>query len=70
LLLCRGFVLPADDGGLFLYEAPDLAAAKAVLAQDPYVKHGVAAQHELHERETQGVRPELLRVTGPARKGP
>lgn len=41
--VAAGSFVPADDGGLFLYEAPDLAAAEAILAQDPYVKHGVAA---------------------------
>jgi uncharacterized protein YciI len=43
--------LLGDDGtpigSLILFEAPDLAAAKAVAAQDPYVVAGVFARYEV-----------------------
>jgi len=39
----------APVGSLIVFEAPDLAAARAIAAADPYVVHGVFATHELHE---------------------
>ena len=47
----------APVGSLVVFEAPDLAAARAIAASDPYVVHGVFATHEL--RETRDVLPEL-----------
>jgi uncharacterized protein YciI len=47
----------APVGSLVVFEAPDLAAARAIAAGDPYVLHGVFASHEL--RETRDVLPEL-----------
>jgi uncharacterized protein YciI len=48
----------APVGSLVVFEAPDLAAARAIAVSDPYVVHGVFATHELHE--TRDVLPELL----------
>jgi uncharacterized protein YciI len=45
-------------GSLVLFEAPDLAAARAIAASDPYVIHGVFATHEL--RETRDVRGDVV----------
>jgi len=36
-------------GSLILFEAPDLAAARAVAASDAYVSEGVFERWELHE---------------------
>jgi hypothetical protein len=47
----------APIGSLVVFEAPDLAAARALAARDPYVVHGVFAEHEV--RETRDVLPEL-----------
>jgi uncharacterized protein YciI len=47
----------APVGSVVVFEAPDLAAARAQVAGDPYVVHGVFASHEL--RETRDVLPEL-----------
>lgn len=51
--------LIGDDGqplgSLVLFEAPDLAAARAIAARDPYVTEGVFARHEV--RETRVVFP-------------
>jgi uncharacterized protein YciI len=57
------FVGPLLEGGapvgsIVVFEAPDLAAARAVAARDPYVVQGVFAAHEL--RETRDVLQELL----------
>ncbi len=52
-LLERG----APVGSLVVFEAPDLSAARALAASDPYVVHGIFASHEL--RETRDVLPEL-----------
>jgi len=52
-LLERG----APVGSLVVFEAPDLAAARALAARDPYVVHGIFASYEL--RETRDVLPEL-----------
>ena len=45
-------------GSLVVFEAPDLDAARALAASDPYVVHGVFAEHEV--RETRDVLPELV----------
>jgi len=47
----------APVGSLVVFEAPDLAAAHALAASDPYVVHGIFASHEV--RETRDVIPEL-----------
>ena len=47
----------APVGSLIVFEAPDLAAARAIAAADPYVLCGVFATHEL--RETRDVLAEL-----------
>jgi hypothetical protein len=47
----------APIGSLVVFEAEDWASARAVAASDPYVVHGVFAEHEL--RETRDVLPEL-----------
>jgi len=47
----------APVGSVVIFEAPDLAAARALAAADPYVVHGVFASHEV--RETRDVLPEL-----------
>lgn len=47
----------APVGSLIVFEATDLAAARAVAAGDPYVVHGVFARYEVHE--TRDVLPEL-----------
>jgi len=47
----------APVGSVVIFEAPDLAAAQAIAASDPYVVHGVFASHEV--RETRDVLPEL-----------
>jgi hypothetical protein len=47
----------APVGSLVVFEAEDWASARAVAAGDPYVVHGVFAEHEL--RETRDVLPEL-----------
>jgi len=47
----------APVGSLVVFEAPDLAAAHAIVESDPYVVHGVFASHEL--RETRDVLAEL-----------
>lgn len=36
-------------GSLVLFEAPDLAEARAVAARDPYVVEGVFQRHAVHE---------------------
>ncbi len=36
-------------GSVVFFEADDLAAARALAAQDSYVVHGVFARHEVHE---------------------
>ena len=56
------FAGPLLDGGapvgsVVVFEAPDLDAARAFAARDPYVVHGVFASWELHE--TRDVLPEL-----------
>jgi len=48
----------APVGSLVVFEAEDLAAARAVAARDPYVVHGIFASHEL--RETLDVLGELM----------
>lgn len=48
----------APVGSVVIFEAADLAAARALAASDPYVVHGVFASHEL--RETRDVLPELV----------
>jgi uncharacterized protein YciI len=48
----------APVGSLVVFEAADLAAAKAFAASDPYVVHGVFASHEV--RETKDVLGELV----------
>ena len=48
----------APVGSLVVFEAPDLDAARALVASDPYVVHGVFADHEV--RETRDVLPELV----------
>jgi hypothetical protein len=53
-LLERG----APVGSLVVFEAEGLAAARALAASDPYVVHGIFAEHEV--RETRDVVPELL----------
>jgi uncharacterized protein YciI len=57
------FVGPLLEGGaavgsVVVFEAADLAAARAFAASDPYVAHGVFASHEV--LETRDVLPELL----------
>lgn len=47
----------APVGSLVVFEAADLAAARAFAASDPYVVHGVFARHEV--QETRDVLPEL-----------
>ena len=47
----------APIGSLVVFEAGDLAEARAIAARDPYVVHGVFAEHEV--RETRDVLPEL-----------
>jgi hypothetical protein len=47
----------APVGSLVVFEAADLAAAKAFAASDPYVRNGISASHEV--RETKDVLPEL-----------
>ena len=47
----------AAVGSVVVFEAPDLAAARAIAEVDPYVVHGVFASWELHE--TRDVLPEL-----------
>ena len=51
--------LVGDDGepigSLIVFEADDLAAARAIVARDPYVSEGVFAEYEV--RETKGVFP-------------
>lgn len=44
-------------GSLVVFEADDLAAARALAARDPYVVHGVFASHEV--RGTRDVSSEL-----------
>jgi len=44
-------------GSVVVFEAPDLAAARELVARDPYVVHGIFATHEV--RETRDVLPEL-----------
>lgn len=39
----------APVGSLVLFEAEDLAAARAIAARDPYVVEGVFARHTVHE---------------------
>ena len=48
----------APVGSVIVFEAADLAAARALAAGDPYVVHGVFASHEVHE--TRDVLPELV----------
>ena len=36
-------------GSLVIFEAPDLAAARAIAAGDPYVTQGIFERWELHE---------------------
>jgi uncharacterized protein YciI len=42
---------PAGEpvGSVILFEADDLAAARAVAARDPYVAEGIFERHEVHE---------------------
>jgi uncharacterized protein YciI len=47
----------APAGSLVVFEAPDLAAARALAASDPYVVHGVFTSYEVSE--TRDVLPEL-----------
>jgi uncharacterized protein YciI len=47
----------APVGSVVIFEAADLAAARAIAAADPYVVHGVFVSHEVHE--TRDVLPEL-----------
>jgi uncharacterized protein YciI len=69
-LIAEGKVISAggfvsdDDGGLFLYDAPSLEAAQALVSDDPYILAGVIRGHKLREYEIHGVNPALLRVTG------
>ena len=39
----------APVGSLIVFEAPDLAAARAVAESDPYVTQGIFAIYDLHE---------------------
>ena len=48
----------APVGSVVVFEAEGLAAARALVARDPYVVHGIFAVHEV--RETRDVLPELL----------
>jgi len=48
----------APLGSVVVFEAPDLAAAQAHVARDPYVLHGIFASHDL--RETRDVLAELM----------
>ncbi len=36
-------------GSIVIFEAPDLACARAIALADPYLVHGVFASWELHE---------------------
>lgn len=47
----------APCGSLVVYEAIDLAEARAIAARDPYIVHGVFASHEV--RQTRDVSGEL-----------
>lgn len=47
ILLLAGRREPRD-GGVILCRSPDLAAARALAASDPFVRHG-AASHEIVE---------------------
>jgi uncharacterized protein len=38
-------------GSLIVFEAADLAAARALAAADPYVVHGIFASHEVFETQ-------------------
>jgi uncharacterized protein YciI len=46
-------------GSLILFEAPDLAAAKAFAAQDPYVVGGVFARYEVRATRVTFPRPRI-----------
>jgi len=46
-------------GSLILFEAPNLAAAQALAAADPYVVRGVFERYELHETRVVFPRPFL-----------
>ena len=39
----------APMGSVVFFEADDLAAARAIAAEDPYVQEGVFGRHEVHE---------------------
>jgi uncharacterized protein YciI len=62
-VIAAGSFVPDDDGGLFLYEAPDLEAAGLLVAADPYIKEGVISTYRLRECEIHGANPHLLRAT-------
>lgn len=50
-----GPLLDDDDapcGSVVIFEAADLAAARELVARDPYVQHGVFGRTELRETKT------------------
>ena len=47
----------APMGSLILFEAPDLAAARALAAGDPYAVQGVFTRYEVHETRVVFPRP-------------
>jgi uncharacterized protein YciI len=62
-VIAAGSFAPEDDGGLFLYEAPNREAAELMVAQDPYIKEGAILKYRLREYEIHGANPRLLPVT-------
>ena len=64
-MIAGGSFVPDDDGGLFLYEAPTLHDAEALVHNDPYIREeGLIASWKLREYEVHGINRDLLRVTG------
>ena len=53
-------------GALFIYEAPSLEAAQAIVAADPYTKDGAFARTELKVWEVVKAQPTLLAPSVPA----
>jgi uncharacterized protein YciI len=49
-----------DEGGLFVYNAPDRDEAMSYVEQDPFSLDGVYADYELLEWLVEGVDPDLL----------
>jgi len=63
-VIAAGSLLQPDDGGLFIYEALSLEAARSLVDDDPYILEGCITRHRLREYQIHGANAALLRVTG------